>query len=506
MSTTDNIEDLAQNRPGFGEPDMNLLSGYRPDAVPFPLRVLGAFWEGWTIKSAEGKGAPPDYVAAGLLAAASVLVGNAFRASPWPSWKEPPILWNCIVGNPSSNKTPGLSAAMDLIRDLEADINEGYDEERRDYERRKEEAKVAREQWQKDVKDAASKKINAPAPLMPERAEEPEEPNRKRLLACDATVEIMAPLVSANPRGILFFRDELAGWLEGMNQYKGKGGGDRAFWLEAFNGNAFTVDRVKYGVNGSVSVHSLFVPVMGGIQPDKLQRALLNDTDDGMAARFIYFWPEPVPPRRPLFQADNERAVAALRRLQELPLEINDKGQPVPVVLSLAEEALPHFEEFRTDNYQEEKTASGLYLSYAGKNGGRVLRLALILEMLWWSAGDDPAPPAQISEDSVLSALGLVTEYFDIMARRAFDSAGLPQEVRNAITLAKYILRTKATGVNSREIQRGSLEGMKTAGDVDAALDELVKAHWIMPDPDNNATGGRPRKDYLVNPKIWERL
>jgi putative DNA primase/helicase len=187
-----------------------------------------------------------------------------------------------------------------------------------------------------------------------------------------------------------------------MNQYKGRGGADRAFWLEAFNGNSFTVDRVKFGVNGSIRVPSLSIPVIGGIQPDKLQKALFNDTDDGLAARFMYVWPEPVPPRKPSAYADNEQALNALLKLQKLALILNEKEQPVSIPITLEEPAIPHFEEYRQDAYQEEQSASGLYLSYLGKNGGRALRLALILEMLWWSAGDNPHPPASISKEALL--------------------------------------------------------------------------------------------------------
>ncbi len=505
--TREQINKLIEETPehdGWPEPDMRLINGYRQDAAPFSLQAFGPVWSDWIIKSAEGKGAPPDYIAAGLLSCASVLIGNACRVSPWPSWKEPTILWLCNVGNPSSGKTPGLSAPLDLIRDLEAEINEGFEGEMRDFERRTEEAKAAKDRWKEEVKKA--NKLNAPAPMPPEKAQEPECPIRKRLLACDATVEILAPLVAKNLKGILYFRDELSGWLEGMNQYKGKGGADRAFWLEAFNGNPFTVDRVKFGVNGSIWVPSLSISVIGGIQPDKLQRALLDDADDGLAARFLYVWPEPVPPRKPLFQADNVQAMANLRKLQKLPLAINEKGQPVPAVISLAESALPHFEEYRQDIHREEQAANGLYLSYMGKNGGRALRLALILEMLWWCAGDESAPPDTVSEDALLYALGMVMDYFDPMARRAFDNAALPPEVRNAVTIAKWIMRAKPERINSREIQRASLGGMDNAEGIKAALEELQNAHWIKPDPDNRNTGGRPRNDYLINPKIWELI
>jgi hypothetical protein len=100
----------------------------------------------------------------------------------------------------------------------------------------------------------------------------------------------------------------------------------------------------------------------------------------------------------------------------------------------------------------------------------------------------------------------MLTDYFDPMARRAFDNAALQLEVRNAVTIAKWIVQTKSGIINSREIHRASLGGMNNAEDIKKALEELQNANWTMPDPDNHNTGGRPRNDWLVNPKIWEKL
>ena len=60
----------------------------------------------------------------------------------------------------------------------------------------------------------------------------------------DATVEAVAPILEANPRGVLLARDELAGWIRSFDRYAGgKGGGDAAHWLSMHNGEAVVVDR-----------------------------------------------------------------------------------------------------------------------------------------------------------------------------------------------------------------------------------------------------------------------
>jgi hypothetical protein len=39
-----------------------------------------------------------------LLAAAAMLIGNARRALPWQGWKELPVLWIGVVGDPPASK------------------------------------------------------------------------------------------------------------------------------------------------------------------------------------------------------------------------------------------------------------------------------------------------------------------------------------------------------------------------------------------------------------------
>ena len=87
-------------------------------------------------------------------------------------------------------------------------------------------------------------------------------------------------------------RDELAGWLLGMNRFNA---GARAFWLEAYGGRPYSLDRIKSA--GRIYVPRLAVAWHGGVQPSRLTK-LLTDGDDGLLARFLWFWPESVPFRR----------------------------------------------------------------------------------------------------------------------------------------------------------------------------------------------------------------
>lgn len=292
-STFENAETVD----GWPEPDMKLVKGYRAPPPLFPVDLLGDFWMKWLIESAESKSAPVDYVAAALLTSCAALIGNSYLITPWAGWSEPPIFWACGIGNPSDGKTPAINAVMDLMRDIETSINPDFKDRCKDYERLKEIAEAAKESWKSQVKnDYKNKK---PSVAMPDEAIVPEKPLKRRFMVMDTTVEIIAPILSKNPKGILCYRDELAGWLGSLNQYKGGSGSDRPFYLEAYNGKPYTVDRVKFGLEGALTVPRLSISILGGIQPDKFAEAVLSDADDGLSARFTYFYPEPVPPKRP---------------------------------------------------------------------------------------------------------------------------------------------------------------------------------------------------------------
>ena len=101
----------------------------------------------------------------------------------------------------------------------------------------------------------------------------PQQPVCERVIVSDTTVEALAPLLQANPRGLLLFRDEIAGWLNSMGQYKNGRGDDQAKWLEVHGARALRIDR-KTGDDHFIYVERAAVSVVGGIQPGILRRCV----------------------------------------------------------------------------------------------------------------------------------------------------------------------------------------------------------------------------------------
>jgi hypothetical protein len=505
--TIDEIPDLIVSArqkwdiPDAVTPDMSMVDGGRHPAPAMPLEPYGP-WGDWIAAHAEGCSAPIDYVAGGLLAGASSLIGNSRWISPWAGWREPAALWIALVGNPSSGKSPALDAALDLLRTLEGEMAVDFPDTMRQHELDREAAKAKRETWQGEVKTAV--KDNTPPPEMPESAVEPEPPIRPRLHISDTTVEAAGKLLAAHPRGLLYQRDELSGWLGNFDRYGG-GGGDRAFWVESFGGRPFVIDRVKHGQE-PIRIPHLSVSAVGGIQPDRLASLFMTGDDDGLAARFLMAWPTAVTPRRPRAVPDDGPALTATRRLLHLRMGTDDNGNPSPVIIHLDNDAAELFQEWREDNATRETDASGLYLSHIGKLPGMVLRLALVLEFLWWAIQGNGSEPETVGAAATGYAAHLADVYFIPMARRVYGDAALPEPERHAAAIARRILRERPDVVNASHIRRvWKLPGLRAAGKVNAAIKALEEAVWLLPAPSREGTKpGRQKADYQVNAQVYE--
>ena len=132
-------------------------------------------------------------------------------------------------------------------------------------------------------------------------------------------------------------------------------GSDREFWLEAWNGKSFVVERLG---RPPVYVEHLLVGMVGGFQPDKLARAFEGD-NDGMHARLLFAWPEESPHR--LLTDESEEVEPeifnALARLVDLP--DSEEGVFAARTIALSPEACAAFEDFRARHHSDKAALDG---------------------------------------------------------------------------------------------------------------------------------------------------
>lgn len=482
-------------------PDMSVVNSGRRPPVPMSSDIFGPAW-GFLSAVSEGTCAPVDYPAIAFLSACASLIGGKRKVKPYDTsaWAEPCILWVGVVGDPSSRKSPALDAITGPLREIERDNAEDHKAAIREWQEKDERARASRKNWQGAVEKAV--KDGMPTPAMPDDASDPDEPRRRRTLVMDATPEAVAAILEGNPQGTLHFRDELAGWLTSFDRYSP---GGREFWLEAYGGRAFVIDR-KNLTKGPLTIPFNGVSVCGGIQPEKLASALLGSVDDGMVARFLWAWPDkPGRVGRPKIAADVRALESAYRRLECLPWGIDSENRQTSITLPLSDAAADIFEKWEQDNAGVDDEASALFKSFVGKMNGAVLRLALVSEYIHWAWQGD-AEPAEVSAESLIAAADWVDSYAKPMAERVYGDAALPLVERNAAILAKYIRKNRLRSVNKRELKRSphksALPGLREASAMDAAVELLVDAGWLLSAPSRDGGPGQQRLDYLVNPAV----
>lgn len=479
-------------------PDLEILTGGRTVPPTMPSDMFGGVWP-LIGDIARGAGAPVDYTAIGLIAAVASLVGGKRRVRPFSSgdWSEPCILWAAIVGDPSHNKSPALDPISNALNTLELDHASDHRHAMMAFETRLQRAKAERKLWEKDVEGAT--KDGQATPDLPDAAVLPDEPQRRRLMLQDGTPEAVAAILVGNPTGTLLLRDELAGWLLSFDRYSP---GGRAFWLEAYGGRPFIVDRRSAA--GSLRVPFNGVSVLGGIQPEKLVELLLSGSDDGMVARFLWTWPDAIPYTRPTKLADLQRLERLLRRLDGLQPGRDANGERVLITLTLDDRAGDIFEAWIGEHQSGLADTASLYKGFCGKLKGMVLRLALVSELLCWADGDARDEPQAVTASTIVSVIEFVEDYAKPTARRVFGDAALPPVERNAAALARYIQKTKPAKLNARDVRRTcGIPALKSAETLADAIGYLVDADWLRPAPDRDGdTAGRRRSDYIVNPGV----
>lgn len=462
--------------------------GTVPAFVPFPVYVLPEPIRSFVTDAAKAIGCDASYIALPLLSGLASAIGNTHRIALKRGWTEPAIVWTAIVGESGTAKSPAMELALRAIRKRQHDAVKEHTAAMKDhadavaiYERN-----VA--QWKRVKSDT----------LPPAK---PETPIADRCWTDDATTEALAVLLQQNPRGLLMVRDELAGWFNFDRYAGGKGGGDAAKWLEMFGGRPMVVDR-KGG--GTLYVPCAAVSIAGGIQPETLRRALVQEhRDNGLAARLLLSSPPRMPKQWTEADVDEvtEAAVAMVfERLYSLTPETDDNGDQRPRLVTLADDGKRAWVKFYNEHAHEMVNLSGDESAAWSKLEGYAARLTLVVHLTRWAAGDTTLrDPGRVDEASIAAGV-VLARWFGDEARRVYAILSESDDDRETRRLVEWIER-KGGSTTARDLTHG----LRTyRGDSDAAelaLSALVKAgvgQWEAETP--GPKGGRPAKRFrLVN-------
>ena len=456
---------------------------------PFPVEVLPEPVQSFVRDGAEAIGCAPSYVALPMLSGLASAIGNTRVIQLKPTWSEPAIIWTAIVGESGTMKTPAFKLVIRPIRERQGKALKRHAEEMAEYELEFARYEKALADWRRDKKTGGDP---------PER---PQPPEAERFVVSDTTVEALAPLLLANPMGLLLARDELAGWIGSFDRYSGgKTGADAAHWLSMHNGETIVVDR-KTGRPRTIYVPRASVSVTGGIQPAILRRALGSEhRESGLAARLLLAYPRRRPKRWTEADIDpeTETGIAAIfDRLYDLQPNVTDDGDPLPVIVGLTPAGKGVWVEFYDAHAQEQTELTGDLAAVEAKLEGYAARLALVIHFVRWAAEDSTLVSSdEVDEVSIAAGVAL-SRWFGHEARRIYAMLGESEGERDQRRLVELI-RRKGGAMTVRELMRSS-RLFKTSLEAESALIDLAKAgigRW-----ENSPTtdkGGQPTRRFVL--------
>lgn len=492
---------------GVPWPEPQPLPSGLPDVPAFEPELLPESFRGWVSDVAERMQCPPDYPAVAAMVAAAALIGRqvAIRPKQRDDWIVIPNLWGAVVGNPGLLKTPALEEAMRPLKAMEVRAAEEHKNAIADHEAAALVAAEGKKIGRKAIREAlANGDKQAAQSLAKAEREADAVPVRRRYILSDTTVEKLGEILHDNPRGVLIFRDELTGFLRSFDR-EGRES-DRAFYLEAWNGNGrYVYDRIG---RGTLDIEACCVSILGGIQPgplaDYLRAAAAGGSgDDGLIQRFqLVVWPDRpanwrIVDRYPSAPA-RDAATAAFHRLNDIDPDVigaeTDHGK-VPFL---------HFDSSGQEAFNEwwrefeHRIRQGddhpVIANHLSKFRSLVPSLALVCHLVDGRVG-------AVSEASLLRAATWV-EYLEEHARRLYWSV-TQSDADAARRLANRIGRGDLPDpFGSRDVWRKGWSGLTNLDAARAAIDILCDLDWLR--EERIETAGRAKTVYHVNPRVRE--
>lgn len=490
------------------------------DVKPLALTHIPEPYRDWIADVAERMQCPVDFVAVAAIVTTASIIGTSCGIKPkqQDDWLVIPNLWGGIVGRPGMLKTPAVAEVMQVLKQLESEAKRNYDQEMVGYQADMELYKADKDAIKAAMLNARKKSLKAKssdssfdALSLKEnliQTSEPKKPIWKRYKTNDATIEKLSELLADNPRGLLLYRDELIGLLSSWEK-EGREG-DRAFFLEAWNGDgSLTTDRIS---RGTVHTENLCLSIFGNTQPAKLSRylyhAIRGADNDGLLQRFqLLIYPdEPINwefvDRRPHHEA-KQRVINLFKQLAAInPVECGATKE------SSDRFAYFHFDEVAQNlfnewyaNFQKKKLHADeqpIVIEHLSKYSSLLPSLALIFHLIEIADG---RKANQVSCDAFYMALSWCG-YLENHARRIYGMAN-NLVYQSASRLAKKIQKGEISNSFSvRDIYRKEWAMLDEKSIVQKACDELVDAGWIRAEL-HDYEYGRPKSPvYAINPKL----
>jgi 5S rRNA maturation endonuclease (ribonuclease M5) len=470
------IDELIQAAPDYVDVDAQStceISGpseLPPPPAPYqppPLDLLPSELQDYVHDAAESINVDVAFILLPVLSSLGTAIGNSRSILLKRGFTQPPIIWTGTIGPSGSRKSPSLDLGCLAVMEHEREL----------MQQNKEAAEIYADelaQWESERRKNGGSK--------------PEEPSFCTGTCDDLTIEVLADILMANPRGVLVRKDELSHWLASFDQYKNARGSDVSRWLTLHTAAPLAVDRRTD--HRHYRIFNPRVSLTGGIQPKILWRVLTPEFfERGLPARFVFAYPR--------FRQDkwSEATVSEKRQAQVLELFaelwlLQPESDGRPVLLRLSPDAKAVFIEFYNECGEAALEASEHEEAAWGKLTGYGARFALVSQL----AHDQRA---EVVTGAVMQVACDLARWSGRESARIYDVLAETQEQREQRELVDFIERRDGC-VTTRDAMQNYWPLRNDRDEAERQLTALVKKGFGKWEDSRSAGRGRPTRRFRL--------
>ena len=235
-------------------PESEEIDSTQKSSLDFPIDVFPQNLQTFIAQLNDTLNYSKSFLALSAMFTVATINGNCYKLKVKNGWTAPSVFWFSILGEPGTMKTHPVSMMIAPLTNIDKENKFIFDNQVNDYE------------MMSDKEKKALKK-----------------PRFKQTLISDYTLEALHGVHEFNKRGIGLYKDELIGFLNDMNKYRK--GSDEQFWLESFNNKSYIVNRVT---KDPLYIDNININIIGTIQPQELNKMIVNYGSNGLIDRFLY--------------------------------------------------------------------------------------------------------------------------------------------------------------------------------------------------------------------------